>query len=89
MPQHRFDNGVFDPATIQMMGEVFDAVWTQVEPDFRHLNAHKRDSVRVELASAVRAYGRLGIRDPLVLRAMALGIMRHPTCLLPDIAARR
>ena len=30
------------------------------------------------MASAVLAYARLGIRDPLVLRAMALGIMKRP-----------
>ena len=78
MPHHLFDNAVFDPDTVQMMGEVFDAVWTRVEPDFRHLNARQRDSVRVALAGAVLAYARLGLRDPLVLRAMALGIMKRP-----------
>ncbi len=56
----------------------FDAVWTLVEPDYRHLNARKLGSVRVALASAVLAYTRLGIRDPLVLRAMALGIIKRP-----------
>ena len=78
MPHPLFDNAVFDPDTVQMMGEVFDAVWTRVEPDFRHLNARKLDSVRVALAGAVLVYARLGIRDPLVLRAMALGIMKRP-----------
>ena len=61
-----------------MMGEVFDAVWTRVEPDFRHLKARKFDSVRLVLAHAVLAYARLGIRDRLVLRAMAFGIMKRP-----------
>jgi len=78
MPHHLFDNAVFDPDTVQMMGEVFDAVWDRVEPDFRHLNARKLDSVRIALAGAVLAYSRLGLRDPLVLRAMALGIMKRP-----------
>jgi hypothetical protein len=78
MPHRLIDNAVFDPDTVQMMGHVFDAVWTRVEPDFRHLNARKLDSVRVALASTVIAYTRLGLRDPLVLRAMALGIMKRP-----------
>ena len=78
MPHDLFDNAVFDPDTVQMMGEVFDAVWTRVEPDFRHLDARKLASVRVALASAVIAYTRLGLRDPLLLRAMALGIMKRP-----------
>ena len=30
MPHHPFDNAVFDPDTVQMMGEVFDAVWTRI-----------------------------------------------------------
>ena len=78
MPHHPFDNAVFDPDTVQMMGEVFDAVWTRIEPDFRHLNARNLDSVRAALAGALIAFTRLGIRDPLVLRAMALGIMKRP-----------
>jgi hypothetical protein len=78
VPHRLFDNAVFDPATVHLMGEVFDAVWIQVEPDFRHLTARKRDSVRIALAGAVLAYARLGIRDPLVLRAMALGIVKGP-----------
>jgi hypothetical protein len=78
MPHDPFDNAVFDPDTVQMMGEVFDAVWNWVEPDVRHLNARQLDSVRVALASSVLAYARLGIRDPLVLRAMAFGIMKRP-----------
>ena len=72
MSHHLIDNTVFDPATVMMMGEVFDAVWTRVEPDFRHLNARKLDAVRVALAGAVLVYTRLGLRDPLVLRAMGL-----------------
>ena len=71
-------SAVFDPATVHLMGCVFDEAWARVAPDYCHLKPRSIEAVRVALASAVLCYARLGIRDPMVLRAMALGVIKRP-----------
>ena len=63
---------VFDPATVRLLREIFDATWAIVE---HQVDAARRDEARSQLATILLALAAEGERDPLALKDLAIGQM--------------
>lgn len=66
----------FDPETVGLMRRAVEEVWEQVAPDFKHFTLEQIIAARERIATSVLCYSRMGVRDPLVLRAMGLAAVK-------------
>lgn len=72
-------DSAFDPATIALMDGIFDDVWASVEPSFDGQRAQEVNLARTALAKAIIHFARIGRTDPIVLKAMALHVLKMPS----------
>jgi hypothetical protein len=69
----------FDPATIALMGRIFDEVWASVKPSFEGQRAQEVNLARTALAKAIIHFAGIGRTDATVLKAMALRVLKIPS----------
>ena len=69
-------SGIYDPATLKVLGQVFDIAWASVE---HHYCATSREAGRLSLAASLLEAAASGERDRVLLKCRAIGAMRLPT----------
>ena len=66
---------VFSPKTLVLMNGIVAEVWAQVAPRHEHLEPDQIVAAQEHIAKTVLLFAGMGVRDPLVLRAMGLGAL--------------
>ena len=69
-------SGIYDPATLKVLGQVFDIAWASFE---HHYCATSREVGRLSLAASLLEAAASGECDQVVLMGRAIGAMRIPT----------
>ena len=69
---------MYDPETVVLMRQTVEKVWEHFAPECEHLELAQLIDAQERIARAVLFYSRMGIRDPLVLRAMGLAAVKIP-----------
>lgn len=74
-------SATFGSQEVKIIGEAFDDIWTQIEPDYRHRSPEAIEAMRLKLAETVLALARNGQpdKDKLVkvgLNFFRLGVIR-------------
>ena len=75
MPQARklLTEAVYDPATLQMLGQAFDAAWAVVGQNYGSDMA--AETARVQLANIILSLAAEGMRNPEQLKERAIGTL--------------
>lgn len=66
----------FDPATMEMMANVFETLWTSLNSTFRDWPHAEINEAKITLAKAVIHFASAGILDPERLKSSALKAMK-------------
>ena len=69
-------SAMYDPATLKVLGEVFDTAWASIE---HHYCATSREAGRLSLATSLLEAAASGERNPILLKCRAIGAMRVRT----------
>lgn len=65
----------FDPETLSIMGQAFEAAWSEVEARSSVRGEPEKAGIKRALALRIMAAVRVGQRDPERLRAVALHVV--------------
>jgi hypothetical protein len=71
-----FGNETFDAETVALMRRIVADTCAQYQRRYIDVAPNELRVLREAIATAVLSYARLGVRDPLILRAMALAVIR-------------
>ena len=69
-------SATYDPATLKILGEVFDTAWASIE---HHYFGTSREAGRLTLAANLLEAAASGERNPVLLKCRAIGAMRLRT----------
>lgn len=70
-------DSAFDSETVALMGQAFDAAWSDVASDFETQPQAVIDQARTKLAQAVIHLAATGMLEPDMLKGAALDVLRQ------------
>ena len=65
-------SAAFGSREVKIIGEAFEDIWRQIEPDYRHRSPEAIEAIRLKLAQTVLALAKNG--DPNKERLIAVGL---------------
>jgi hypothetical protein len=65
-------SAAFGSREVKIIGEAFEDIWRQIEPDYRHRSPEVIEAIRLKLAQTVLALAKNG--DPNKERLIAVGL---------------
>ena len=76
-------DSAFDPDTVRMMGDAFDAAWGKIEPALKAQPPSIVDGARMLLSSAIIERVNVGLMHPSILQDEAIGVVKGSYPQLP------
>lgn len=69
-------NAAYDHHDMKVIGEAFEDIWKQIEPDHRHRIPEVIEAIRLKLAQTLLALAKNGTPDKARLTEMGLSFFR-------------
>ena len=69
-------DATFGPEELKVIGQTFDDIWKQIEPDYRHRSPEVIEAIRLKLAQTVLALAKNGTPDKARLTETGLNFFR-------------
>jgi hypothetical protein len=67
---------MYDPIEVETIGQAFEDIWKQIEPNYRHRSPEVVEAIRLKLAQTVLALSKNGTPDKARLTEMGLSFFR-------------
>lgn len=77
-------NASFGPEELKVIGQAFDDIWKQIEPNYRHRSPAAIETIRLKLAQTVLALAKNGPPDKERLTEAGLNFFRMGEVVTPN-----